>query len=445
MRVATWYDFCQRPAGAAGFLMEIQTLYPILLVIFTNILGAGVIFPILPLYAEGEFHGTVFQITLLATAFFGAQFLAAPWLGRLSDRIGRRPVLLLSQLGTVLAFILFIFAGPLGRWIDRQAAVLPISGGMAMLYAARVLDGITGGNITTAQAYVSDITDQENRAHGLGLLQGAFGLGFVFGPAFGGILSGYGPTMPFIGATLITSLTFLLTWFTLKESLTEDERRDGLRLSRDRMSLAALLSHPALPTIMGVTFVATLAFSALPAIFALYAQKVLFPPSIGSDRLQLMIGLMLTMHGLITVITQVTILRPLVIRLGERKAVIVGDLALLAAMLGVGAAAGPLVAMVALAPYAFGQGVTQPSLQSLMTRFGRRGTGGQLLGLYQSARSLALIFGPLWAGFAFEQIGPRWVFYGGAVLMALSTLLALLLVSMPVPSQSIDTTVSRLP
>lgn len=415
--------------------MDVRTLYPILLVIFTNILGAGVILPILPLYAEGEFNGTVFQITLLATAFFGAQFLAAPWLGRLSDRIGRRPVLLLSQVGTILAFILFIFAAPLGRLLDAGTSLLPVSGGMAVLYIARLLDGITGGNITTAQAYVSDLTDQSNRAHGLGLLQGAFGLGFVFGPAFGGILSSYGPIMPFIGATVITGLTFLLTLFTLKESLGPEDRRRATRQTGNRIRSRSLFGQPALLTILSVTFLATLAFSALPATFALYAQRVLFPASMPSDRLQLMIGLMLTLHGMITVITQVTLLRPLVRRWGEQRMLIVGDLALLLAMLGVGAAMGPLLAAAAFAPFAFGQGVTQPSLQSLMTRFGRRGTGGQLLGLYQAARSLALIFGPVWAGLAFERIGPRSVFYGGAGLMALSTALAIALLSMRVPSE----------
>jgi DHA1 family tetracycline resistance protein-like MFS transporter len=163
---------------AAEYFMELKRLYPILLIIFVNILGSGVIMPVLPLYAEGQFGGTVLQITLLSTAFFAAQFFAAPWLGRLSDRVGRRPVLLISQVGTVLAFILFIFAGPLGEIIDGSLSGLPMTGGMTMLYLARILDGITGGNITTAQAYISDITDEENRAHGLGLLQGAFGVGF---------------------------------------------------------------------------------------------------------------------------------------------------------------------------------------------------------------------------------------------------------------------------
>src|SRR5512135_3181606 len=131
--------------------MNNKRLLPIVLIIFVNILGAGVILPILPLYAEGQFRGTVLQVTLLSTAFFAAQFIAAPWLGHLSDRHGRRPILMISQLGTVLSFVIFIFAGPLGARLDARFAqmglALPITGGMIMLFAGRILDGITGGNI----------------------------------------------------------------------------------------------------------------------------------------------------------------------------------------------------------------------------------------------------------------------------------------------------------
>jgi DHA1 family tetracycline resistance protein-like MFS transporter len=121
--------------------IDLKRLYPILLIIFTNILGAGMIIPILPLFAEGEFRGTIFQITLLSATYFGAQFLAAPWLGRLSDRYGRRPLLIISQAGTVLAFVLFIFARPLGEMIDQLGITLSISGGMLILYIARILMG----------------------------------------------------------------------------------------------------------------------------------------------------------------------------------------------------------------------------------------------------------------------------------------------------------------
>jgi DHA1 family tetracycline resistance protein-like MFS transporter len=343
-------------------------------------------------------------------------------------------VLLISQVGTVIAFIIFIFAGPIGARLDQSLGAAAISGGMIMLYLARILDGLTGGNITTAQAYVSDITDEEERAHGLGLLQGAFGVGFIFGPAFGGVLSNCGPTVPFIGAAIITTITFLLTLFTLKESLTPEERRSSQATQSESFSLAPLIRNASLLFIIGVTFFSTLAFSALPATFALYAERVLFVDSVPANRVQLAIGLMLTLHGMLIVITQVAILQRLIQRLGERSVLVIGDLALVVAMIGVGLASAPLVAVIAFMPFAFGQGVTQPSLQSLMTRFGGRGTGGRLLGVYQSTRSLALIFGPVWAGYVFDGISPRAVFMVGAAFMLVATFLAIRLQRIPAHS-----------
>jgi len=421
-----------------GETLEYSRLFPILLIIFTNILGAGVILPILPLYAKGEFGGTVFQVTLLSTAYFAAQFLAAPVLGRLSDRYGRRPVLIISQIGTVAAFILFIFAGPLGRMLEGLSIPLPVTGGMFMLYAARILDGITGGNITTAQAYISDITTERQRAQGLGLLQGAFGVGFIFGPAFGGVLGNYGPVMPFIGAAIITTGTLLLTTFILKESLPPAERTSpGEREDQAKLSFSKVMGHKALATMLLISFVATLAFSAVPATFALYADEVLFP---GGARTELYVGLMLTFHGMMTVVTQVGLMRPLVSRLGEQRLLLLGNVALTTAMAAIVPFENAVLVTLLFAPFAFGQGVTQPSLQSLITRFGRKQTGGQLLGLYQSSRSLALIFGPIWSGYVFDAISPRSVFLIGAGFSFLATLLAVTLLSLRIPSSAGDRT-----
>lgn len=416
--------------------LDMQRLFPILLIIFTNILGAGVIIPILPLYAEGEFQGTILQITLLSTAFFGAQFLAAPWLGRLSDRYGRRPLLIISQAGTVVAFLLFIFATPLGRVVDSSGLGLPITGGMFMLYVARTLDGITGGNITIAQAYVSDITSPQQRAQGLGLLQAAFGIGFIFGPAFGGILSNFGTVAPFIGAAIITTGTLTLTTLTLKESLPLEERTTQADSQIKGPTLAAIISeHPALATVLAIGFVGSLAFSAIPATFSLYADHVLFATTQNQDRVQLYIGLMLTFNGMTQVVTQLGLLKPLVTRLGERRLLIIGQISLLVAMLGISYFTQAVIVTLFLAPFAFGLGVSEPSLQSLTTRFGDQRSRGRLLGFYQSARSMALIFGPIWAGYAFEVISPQAVYMVGAVFVFVNLFLAGLLLRQEIPKQ----------
>lgn len=414
-----------------------KKLLPIMLVLFTNILGAGVILPVLPLYAQGNFQGTITQITLLASAFFGAQFLAAPWLGRLSDLYGRRPILIISQLGTVLAFILFIFAGPLGLLIDKSIVGLPLTGGMLMLFIARILDGITGGNITTAQAYVRDITSEEERTQGLGLLQAAFGAGFVFGPALGGFLSVYGPIAPFIGATVITAATLLLTTFTLKESLPPQDRAKHVTYpSASKVPRGAALRERALLLMLVIGFLSSLAFASIPAIFSLYADHVIFGETNMSEQVRVYIGLMLAFWGFAQIVTQLALLRPLVARLRERYTLILGYIALVLAFFAIAAAQSPFLVAGLLGVFSFGQGISEPTMQSLVTRFGDKRSGGYLLGLYQSARSLALIFGPIFAGYIYN-ISPRAVFNAGGWVMLLALIGSLLLLRMqlrPIPA-----------
>lgn len=413
--------------------MDRKRLLPIVLIVFTNILGGGVILPILPLYAEGQFRGTVPQVTLLSSSFFAAQFIAAPWLGRLSDRIGRRPVLLISQAGTIISFILFIFAGPLGRSIEALGVPLPVTGGMLMLFVARILDGLTGGNITTAQAYVADVTPPEERPHALGLLQAAFGMGFIFGPAFGGVLSTLSPVMPFVGAAVITTITWLLTAVVLKESLPPESRLSRAERRQVHVPLRTLLANGALVTILLIGFFGVLAFSALQSTYALYANHVIFART-PSRWVNLYIGLLLTFLGVCTVITQLWLLRPLVRRVGQRALVLIGQICVALAMFGTAFVMGPAMAVALLAPLAFGQGISDPNLQALVTRFGSERTRGQLLGIFQSSRSLAFIFGPIWAGFVFERIRPQATYMVAAGLLLIAASFAALLLRQPVPA-----------
>ncbi len=416
--------------------MKKNKLVPILLIIFTNILGAGVIIPILPLYAKGQFQGSVFQITLLASVYFGAQFLAAPWLGKLSDRFGRRPLLLLSQVGTVLSFVLFIFAQQMGLLIDGMGLSLPLTGGMIMLFIARILDGITGGNITIAQAYISDISSDKKRTENLGLLQGAFGAGFVFGPAIGGILGNFSLVMPFIGATIITAGTLLLTFFILEESLPPEDRAGAVGHEQEKRSLdwSVILSSRPMLLILSIGFIASLAFSALPSTFSLFAEEVLFANTPNPERIELNIGLMLAANGLSQVVTQLFLIKPLVRRWGERRLLALGQISIAISFFGLSRSYSPQLAFLFLPIFAFGIGISQPNAQSLMTRFAGPHLRGYLLGLYQSSRSLALIIGPIAAGIIYEQSSPNAVYLVGSVVVMFAFMAAIMLRNMPIES-----------
>ncbi len=409
--------------------MKSNRITPILLIIFTNLLGAGVIFPILPLYAVTEMGATVFQASALATAYFAAQFLASPVLGGLSDRYGRRPLLIVSQVGTVISFILFIFAPEIGAWLDGLGFYAGMSGGLFMLFVARTLDGITGGNISIGHAVISDVSTPQNRTQNFGLFAAALNAGIIFGPAFGGLLVGFGFRAPFIGAAIITTLTLLLTMFTLKETLGANERtRPGL--PNERLPLRAILTHRTLLPLYLLAFLAISAFAAIPPTFALYAERVLFPSATPTEVAQ-RVGAVLAFIGIAAVVTQLGLLKPLVARLGERRLALLGFGVWMVVFLLIPLFRNPWLVTALFGPFAFARGVIDPSLQSLIAQQATARTRGQLLGLFQSSQSLAFIFGPLWGGLVFEAIAPQAVYWFGSGFMLLGLLLAFRLRRVP--------------
>ncbi|MCC7360138.1 MAG: MFS transporter [Anaerolineales bacterium] len=392
--------------------------FPIFMIVFVDVLGVGITLPVLPLYAQGAFHATPFQITLMASVYFAAQFFASPQLGRLSDRYGRRPILILSQAGTFLALLLS-GAAPALAW----------------LFVARLIDGLTGGNVSVAQAYLSDITTAHNRARGLGLVSGAFAAGLIFGPAFGALVAGsFGPRLPFFLAAAVSTLTVTLSWRLLPESLTPEtraayaaraaERRESRQTGWRNTAWAGVLRLSGVPTLMLIGFLSQITFFSFQAVYVLWAEAALFP---GHDQnfVQTAVGYMLTFVGVVGIITQFWLVGPLVRRFGERSMVTTG-----AVVRGLGWAvmafvpALPVVlAVLPLIP--FGGNVAVPALLALLTYLAPSDQRGFAIGLMESIQGLGRITGPLIAGWLFEQFHPSAPMLFAAVGSVLTVLAAL--------------------
>ncbi|MBI4671031.1 MAG: MFS transporter [Chloroflexi bacterium] len=413
--------------------MNKERIATVFLIVLTNTIGATVILPMLPLYVEKQFGASPLQATLVIAAFYAAQILAAPWLGKLSDRFGRRPILILSQVGTLVAYLMFFFAPQLGAGLERVGLALGMSGGLGAIYLARILDGLTGGNVSVAEAYASDISDAKSRTQALGLIGGAIGVGHILGPALAAILSGISLLAPIVGAAVMSAVTLLLTIVLLEETLTP-EKRTAAKSTPAAPSIRHLISRRPVALILATAFVIGLYMAAVMASFALYAERALFPnqpPEVVAQNA----GVMIVVMGLGVAVSQMLLVGPLVKRLGEQVVVILGGGLLIVSAIGFGSATSATTAALPILAYALGYSISWPSLQSLMTRFGSKETVGRLLGLFQSAFSLALILAPIAAGLLIEQMGPRAVFYNGAWLMGFATLLAVVLAHMDLPNR----------
>src|SRR5947207_4400678 len=235
--------------------MKRSPLLVIFVTVFIDLVGFGIVIPVLPYYAEGtRFGATPREVGLLFASYSVMQLIFSPVLGRLSDKHGRRPILLISLLGTCLGFLILGFATTL--W---------------MLFVGRIIDGISGGNISTAQAYIADVTTKENRAKGMGLIGAAFGLGFVFGPAIGGILSRWGVNVPFLFAGGLALADAVLLYFALPVTVAPDHpSRASAAAGRGWRPLPEALHNPALTSVLTIYFLGIVAFSIMTSSFSLF-------------------------------------------------------------------------------------------------------------------------------------------------------------------------------
>lgn len=374
-----------------------RRLFTILSIVFVQMAGAAMILPILPLFAQRQFNMHPATITLLVSSYFAAVFFAGPYLGRLSDQHGRIPILVISQLGSAASFFMMAAAGSV--W---------------MLFAARILDGITGGNIIVAQAYITDVTPREKRTEALGYILAVFGLGFIIGPALGGVLAAWlGARMPFVIAGAAAALTAVMSRFLLHETV---ERHEGPARSsrRPSLSMAEVVVNTPLILILIVAFVGQFGLGMLQSTFALFGEAVLFANQ-SEQAVNLGVGLLLAVVGAGQFFTQAWLLGRLKHTLSDSQLVILGTLVRGTALTIFAIVATPFLGGLGALVFAVGQGLMMPPLQSLATRTVDESVRGGVLGVYQSSVSLATIISTAIAGVIFA-INPRVPFWIGALL-----------------------------
>lgn len=400
--------------------MHNRRLLTVFIIVFVDLLGFGLILPLLPFYAD-SYGASPALVGLLAASYAAAQLVGAPVLGRLSDRHGRRPVLLISILGTLLGFVLLGFAEPLGRWVaSLTGAGSPASANgmiLTILFLSRILDGLTGGNISVAQAYITDVTDEDNRAQGLGLIGAAFGLGFIIGPAAGGALSAGGRyAVPAFFAAALALLNWIAVLLWLPESLTEEIKTQlAKQPTRSVLSVSELWKaarRPRFGPLLQVRFFYGLAFATFTGVFALYAQYHL-----GLDSAQT--GYILAYVGLLSVLVQGLAIGRLTKRYAENR-LILGAVGLLSVSL-VGWALAPNVPvlLLVLAPLSLASGVLNTVLNSAISKSVYPEEVGGALGIAASVESLTRVIGPSLGGFVLGLLGTWSPGVIGAVILAL--------------------------
>jgi MFS transporter, DHA1 family, tetracycline resistance protein len=373
-----------------------RPLLIIFLTIFVNLVGFGIIIPILPFYAE-RFHASGFTVGALFAIFSLCQLFASPVLGDWSDRYGRRPVLVFSLAGTVVSFVMLAMA---------QSLVL--------LFVARIVDGLSGGNISTARAYVADITEPKDRARAYGLIGAAFGLGFVIGPALSGVLAARSITAPIWAAAGITLVATLMAWFWLPETVHKAHAGTGAPFR----NVAEMMRRPGLRRMLTIDFIYWFAFAIFQTTFALFGQA-----RFGFDAVKT--GYFFFGFGILGAIVQGGFIRPIVKRLGDKQVFLLG---IVCGAVGlVAATVSPTVPLFALSlvPLAFGIGFGHPTVSALVSRAARGEEQGRVQGAASAMESLGRTIGPLWGNASLQRFGEGVPYLSAAAFLVLALLMVL--------------------
>ena len=387
-----------------------KAIYTLMLINFVDLMGFGLVILLLPFYAV-RFDASVFQVAGLLTVYSACQFVGAPILGALSDRVGRRPVLMFSQWGSVVGYITLA----LPAMFDWSAST-----GLAVIFLSRIIDGFTAGNVTVTNAYVSDVVNAKDRAGVIGLLGAAFGIGFTLGPPLGGILSHFHPAYPGLLAALLSAMASIMVWRFLPESHTSHNRTEATGFAFSPRRLMAVARYPMVFALCGVWFLSMLAYVMLePTV-----------PKILMDRFQwteLKAGIFYGVIGVVIALVQGGLIRPLNKRLGEWTIAFAGACCGVIGLLLYAQVAhiAPLLWLIALAALfnAFGRSLQTPTLSALLSQNSDPAAQGAAYGVYQGIASLARVIGPLLGGAIFARNPPATFILGAGLLIVAAGIL----------------------
>jgi DHA1 family tetracycline resistance protein-like MFS transporter len=375
-----------------------RALWVIFFTIFLDLVGIGILVPVIPFLVR-RFDSDALTVGWLFLSFAAAQFIAAPILGELSDRHGRRPVLLFSLVGSAIGYFVFGWAGSL--WL---------------MFLARILDGFTGGNISAAQAYIADISDPKDRAKNFGLIGAAFGVGFIIGPALGGILVKVSLSAPAYGAGLLALITVIFGYFMLPESLPPENRRGGpfrwQVLNPFSQGMLALRRQELWPLMLAF-FLLNFAFSGLQSNFAVYTSDKL---GMGAEAN----AMVFVYIGFITALMQALVVRRLTKAYSDRVLAMAGVVIMSAGFVCIASATSQAMIYLGCTLTPVGNGLTLPTLTSLFSKMVGPKEQGWVMGAAQSSASLARILGPLWAGMVYDYISFGAPYWTGALGMIVS-------------------------
>lgn len=353
-------------------------------IVVLDLIGFGVVMPILPFYAQ-QYGANATILGLLLMSYSAMQFLFSSIWGRLSDRWGRKPVMIVTMTGSCLSLTL-----------------LGLADSLLLIFIGRILSGIFAANISVASAYVTDVTTEENRSRGMGMIGAAFGVGFLLGPALGGVLSHHGYHVPILTAAGLTGLNMLYALFRLPEP----ERHRHLA---ERVRTAVFADRSILRMCL-IYFIFTIGVSQLESVFAFYMMDRF---SYDAPHVAYILALM----ALITIAVQGGLIRTLTQKYGENLLLITGILTLSLAFFIVPNTKTVALLLLPLGLSSVGRGISQPSLMSLISKKAPHHMRGSVMGTFQASASLGRVIGPLVAGLLYDQwhAGP---FYFAAVLMA---------------------------